>query len=51
MLSTELVESKWGFGHLYTHGIHDVPLNCGTRYTLHAPITRQRSLELLRGVE
>jgi hypothetical protein len=45
MLSEVCVESKWGTGHLYHHGIFEVPINYGSVTRFFEPVTRDFVLD------
>ena len=43
--AVDLVESKWGVGHLYRHGLFEVPASYGTEVRHFAPISRDQTID------
>lgn len=47
VLSPDRVESKWGIGHLYKHGLYEVPLSYGDAIEFFHGIDRDTALDEL----
>ncbi len=49
MVASDRVESKWGTGHLYQHGIWEVPAQYGTEIRYFEPIDSENALDAFIG--
>ena len=47
ILDNDIAISKWGIGHLYKHGLHEIPENYGSQINYYKPIDGVQCFELL----